>query len=819
MSSKSKRPSLLVRGAVAAVALVLLPTCIQASEVLVDVNVDKPQAELSPVLYGLFYEDINYAADGGLYAELVENRSFEYYPLGGQGGRLHPLFAWSKVEQDGAAIELAVVNDSPLNDKNTKYLEITVKSDGLFGVRNTGFGGINIKQGDSYDFSVYARRTEDIESPITVALETPDGHMVASATIPAVGREWKKYEAVLTADMDEPAARLVLTTTGGGKLMLDMVSLFPQKTFKGRKNGMRPDLAQALADLKPGFLRFPGGCIVHGNGLGNTYRWKDTVGDVAERKPNWNRWGYHQSYGLGYFEYMQLCEDIGATPLPVMPVGVSCGYVRPFEAVPMDELQEWIDDCLDLIEFANGPTDTKWGGLRAEMGHPEPFGLEYICLGNEEHDTPEVRERFPLFVKAIRQRYPEIKIIGTSGLGPNIPLYDLMTELKAYSSDEHYYMPPSWYLANVDRFDKFDRKLPKIFVGEYASEGNTQFNAVAEAAYLTGIERNADIVDMTCYAPLFAKIRATQWPRADLIWFTNDRLMKTPNYYVQQLFSTNKGDVYLDNQVKVIVDDANRPMYEGQVGIGTWLTTIEVASAKLDGKPLDFSNWQAERGDFGLGDGKKAVYSQRDVNVEGAVSIAPQKGTGEKTVYQVRARKTAGREGFLLVFGSKESGDRYWWNVGGWRNTMHAIQHVPQGGTHAVLTEARGSIESNRWYDLKVELTPGRIRCFLDKKLIHDYRYKPPGVTVSPTLDKSTGEVLVKLVNPAPAPVQATVRLHGKLDLAGDAQLTTLAGPAGAVNTIDSEAIRPEQSTLPAKATMHLELPATSVQVIRVKAK
>jgi alpha-L-arabinofuranosidase len=327
-----------------------------------------------------------------------------------------------------------------------------------------------------------------------------------------------------------------------------VISLFPEKTFKGRKNGLRPDLAQALADLHPKFLRFPGGCIVHGYGLAQAYRWKDSVGDVAKRRANHTTWGYHQTLGLGYFEYFQLCEDIGAAPLPVVPVGVSCGF-NFYECADMDELDDWIQDAIDLIEFANGSADSKWGGLRARMGHPEPFGLKYICLGNEEHDTPQVRERFPLFVTALKKAHPEIKIIGTSGLGANTPLYDFMKELGVHSSDEHYYSDPEWFIKNQNRFDTVDRNGPKRFVGEYASNGNTLFNAIAEAAFLTGVERNGDIVEMTAYAPLLAHVDHIDWPKANMMYFDKHGLAKTPNYYVQQMFSCNKGDRYLSNRV------------------------------------------------------------------------------------------------------------------------------------------------------------------------------------------------------------------------------------------------------------------------------
>lgn len=507
----------------------------------ISIHGDKPGVQVSPTLYGIFFEDINYAADGGLYAEMVQNRSFEYYPVL-RNNKLTPLFAWEPVERGGRTSTLAVSIKSSLHPNNTTYALVTLAGNsGAAGLANTGYGGgMPVKAGAVYDLSVYTRLERGTGAPLTAALESPDGTVLASATLAAPDSTWKKQETSLNVSKDEPKARLVLTTEANGVLALDMVSLFPRDTFKGRKNGLRKDLAEAIAAIQPKTLRFPGGCIVHGNGLANAYRWKDTVGDVAHRRPNWNRWGYHQSYGLGYYEYMQFCEDIGAAPLPILPVGVSCGFEKPFEVD--EDLQEWIQDALDLVEFANGPVESRWGKVRAEMGHPAPFNLRYIGLGNEEHNTELFRAVYPKFVSALRAKHPEIQIVGTSGLGPGIPLFDLMEATGTDIADEHYYLKPEWFIANLNRFDALPRKTPRVYVGEYASEGNKLFNAVAEAVYLCGIERNSDQVVMTAYAPLLARYNFTQWIRANLIWFDATRLVKTPNYHVQQLFSTQLGD-------------------------------------------------------------------------------------------------------------------------------------------------------------------------------------------------------------------------------------------------------------------------------------
>ena len=786
----------------------------------VDVRVDctKQGTPLSPHLYGLFFEDINYAADGGLYAELVQNRSFEYHAVNGNDARgksLHPLFAWQKVERDGARGSISVDESSPLNDKNRHYLTLRVEEPGSgFAVVNTGFDGIRLDAGARYDFSLYAKAGEwSGDDKITVALELPDGTRAAEATVGGASREWKKFEGALVSRQTTDKARLVVSVSGRGTLALDMVSLFPQDTWLGRKGGLRRDLVEALRDLHPKFLRFPGGCIAHGHGLDNVYSWKDTVGDVAERKPNWNLWGYHQTYGLGYFEYFQLCKDLGMQALPVIPVGVSCGF-RGLQVVPMNELQKWIDDALDLIEFANGPATSKWGAVRASMGHPEPFGMEFVCLGNEEHDNAAVRERFPHFVRAIRVRYPNIKIIGTSGLGAGIPIYDLMTELGVHSSDEHYYESPDWFIAQQHRFDSFDRKKPKIFVGEYASQGNTLYNALGEAVYLTGIERNGDIVDMACYAPLFARIGRTQWT-PDLIFFDQRNVVLPPNYYVQQLFARHKGDAYLPTSVEHPASSLP-PTLSGPVGVGTWRTAIEVEEARVNGRKLDISTWTPGGGDFRF---TNNLLRQSSTESEGAMSFSSENISGDTVTYTVRARKTNGAEGFLIRFGSVDGRGYYWWNVGGWNNTRHALQRL-DNGVHSgvVLTDAPGSVRNGVWHEMKVELSRGRIRCSLDGALVHDYSIRPVGLSASTTYDRAAREIVVKLVNPTDKAIETRIDLQGLHRIASAARLITLSGGRDATNSVaHPNTVVPRESSLPVSSRFTHEVPPMSLQFIRLQ--
>jgi beta-glucosidase len=787
-----------------------------AFDVDIHIDVDKPTVELSPHLYGLFFEDINYAADGGLYAELIQNRSFEYHP------RSNPehtsLYAWEKVERDGARATLAVSDERPLNANNRHYLEIAITEPGRAGVSNAGFDGIRLDTGARYDVAFYARVT-DWSGPasVTLTLELPDGMSAGSLTIDGIGGEWKKFEGQLVSTQTADRARFVVTTTGRGTLTLDMVSLFPEDTWRGRKYGLRKDLVQALADLRPRFLRFPGGCIAHGHGLANLYRWKDTVGDVAERKPNWNLWGYHQTYGLGYFEYFQLCEDLGALALPVVPVGVSCGF-RGLECVPMDQLQPHIQDVLDLIEFANGPADSPWGSVRARMGHPEPFNLRYVCLGNEEHDTPEVRARFPHFVRALREAHPEIEIIGNSGLSASIPLYDLMTREQVYSSDEHCYELPEWFLHNQHRFDSFDPRKPKIFVGEYASWGNCVFNAIAEAAYLTGVERNGDIVDMAAYAPLLARAGRTQW-NPNLIYFDQRKVLRTANYYVQQLFAQNKGDVALANTLSVTGTLPARPT-RGHLGVGSARSAVEIASITVNDRPAGLNAWSDKSGRFATVGGDAIVQS--DERLDYAVLLSPAPVSDAPLLYRIRARKTSGATGGLIVvFGANaDGGGGYVWSVGEEGKPRHRLQHV-LGYDHWLkqpLAEVDGpALAEKTWHDITVEIVAGRIRCAIDGEAVIDHTLAPHPLAVSSTLDRGANELIVKLVNPHEEPASARIALAGTPGLGRTGRLITLSGGRDEQNFFERpDAVVPVTSEIEVADVFDHKIPAMSVQILRV---
>ena len=527
-------------------------SCFSTQAQQISVIANKPVTEINPTMWGVFFEDINFAADGGLYAELVKNRSFEFSL---------PMMGWNQVRQEGNGRTLPTFY-SPADPSNPHYLQIVVDAQtGSFGIVNEGFRGMGIKKDDQYNFSVSARVSVNTSLVMKIELINQAGDIIGSSQIPGFTTEWKKYQVSFSATQTEAKAQLRLSLKGKGTIDIDMVSLFPADTWKNRPGGLRKDLVQLIADMKPGFIRFPGGCIVEGRDLTNRYQWKTTVGPVEGRKMIMNRWNvemkdhlapdYFQTFGLGFYEYFLLAEDIGAEPLPILNCGMSCQF-NAGEVVPLNELNPYIQDALDLIEFANGEISTKWGKLRSSMGHPKPFNLKYIGVGNEQWDEQYI-ERYKEFEKALKAKYPKIQIISGSGPGASGKMFDLAwSELKKLNPDlidEHYYQPPDWFLKNAGRYDNYDRKSIKVFAGEFAAHGkeadapesrNSWYSALAESAFMTGLERNAEVVQMASYAPLLAHVEAWQW-RPDLIWFDNLNSIGTPNYYVQKLFSNYKG--------------------------------------------------------------------------------------------------------------------------------------------------------------------------------------------------------------------------------------------------------------------------------------
>lgn len=530
-------------------------------EIIVSVN--KPTGIIQPTMWGIFFEDINFGADGGIYAELVKNRSFEFSM---------PLMGWTVSENEFTEGAVLVLNRQDMNTGNPRFVRITkANTDNALALTNEGFRGMGIKKGLRYDFSVLCRQqTPGLKLHIDLLNYT--NNVIGSTILSPSGKsgEWKKEAISFNATDSASKAKLKIWFEGNGVIDLDMISLFPSDTWKNRPAGLRSDMIQMLADMKPGFIRFPGGCIVEGRDLTSRYRWKKTLGPVDERHLIINRWNtefanrpapdYFQSFGLGFFEYFQLAEDIGAEPLPILNCGMACQF-NTAEAVPLNELEPYVQDALDLIEFANGDANTKWGKVRASLGHAAPFHLKMMGIGNENWG-PQYIDRLKVFEKAIKEKYPDFKLVVSSGTDPNGERFDYLNsevrKLHADLIDEHYYRRPEWFLANAGRYDNYPRNGAKIFAGEYAAQSdhtvstnnkNNMATAISEAAFMTGLERNADVVSMASYAPLFAHEEAWQWT-PDLIWVNNVQTYGTTDYYVQKLFSLNKGT----NIVRALLD-------------------------------------------------------------------------------------------------------------------------------------------------------------------------------------------------------------------------------------------------------------------------
>lgn len=601
---------------------------------------------ISDHLIGIFFEDINCAADGGLYAELVQNRDFEYSSKDGSRQGWDANYAWS-VDGQGS---MEIATEHPVHENNPHYAVLNIRQVGA-SLLNDGYDGITLKKGEKYDFSCFARIAgENKGGKVVVCLLDQAGNEVGKTLVKVSSKSWKKLKGVLTAQEDVRAAKLALRPEVSGIYHFDMVSLFPQNTFKGRKNGLRADLAQVLADLHPRFVRFPGGCVAHGDGIDNIYDWKGSIGPLEARKPLRNLWGYHQTRGLGYFEYFQFCEDIGAEPVPVLAAGVPCqnsgtcshhskdeiGCKGQQGGIPMEEMPAYIQDVLDLIEYANGDArKTEWGRKRAEAGHPKPFNLKYIGIGNEDLITEVFEERFTMIYKAVREKYPEVTVIGTVGPFYEGTDYDegwkLATRLGVPMVDEHYYVAPGWFIHNQDYYDRYDRNKSKVYLGEYAAHlpgrpSNLE-TALSEALYLTAVERNADVVSMTSYAPLLAKEGHTQW-RPDLIYFNNEEVKPTVGYYTQQMYGQNAGNEYFDSTIKL---DSRRDDVKKRVGVSVVkdsvsgdfivklvnMLPVEV-SAKIELEGVTFVNSTAQKTVLtGNPKDEKVIPIKEDMEVQG----------------------------------------------------------------------------------------------------------------------------------------------------------------------------------------------------------
>jgi alpha-L-arabinofuranosidase len=789
-------------------AAAVLASAISAGAQPARITVDAahPGHAISPTLWGIFFEDINMSTDGGIYPELVRNRSFEDADTPEN---------WKFAAAGGGKSEAAVImadvhgQPTPLNPFNRKSLR--VKADGAFTLQNEGYWGMNFVSGDGYTLKL-AARGEKFDGKLTVKLLGSTGEVLARGDISGIGGGWKYYTLDLTATGSDPKAKLEISGDGHGVLFLDMVSLMPKKTWKD--HGLRTDLAESLKDLHPAFVRFPGGCWVEGDDFAHMNHWKNTIGNIDSRTPLWNIWGYNATHGLGFYEYLQMTEDLGAEPLFCINIGMSHK-----ETIPMDRMGQWVQDALDAIEYANGPTNSLWGAQRAAAGHPAPFNLKYLEIGNENGGFNGYVEHWNLFYDAIRAKYPYIKFVADG--------WDKFGDKQPDIVDDHFYDSPEWFMRHAGQYDKADRNGPKVFVGEYAVTKNCGLGnlrgAIGEAAFMTGLERNSDMVVMASYAPLLVNLNHRAW-NPDLINFDSSKWYGLPSYFVQKMFAENRGDVSLPTTVESPL--AEPDVLGGMIGVGTWNTAAEFKDIKVtapDGKVLYES-------DFSKGTkGWKLFGNGADWNVQDGVlrqtaekefirALAGKRDWSDYTL-TLKARKISGSEGFLVLFHINSSEDRTWWNIGGWNNTADGIE---AGET---LDSKPRHIDTGRWYDLKVTVSGNHVKCWLDGEIIHDLNYDAGGkinsLYATAATDAQTGGLIVKVVNADTKPLETELDLS-RASLSGQGTATVLTSENGADENSLAEPTKVSPKTEPVSFTgtsLKRSFPGNSFTVLRLQTK
>lgn len=818
-----------------AASVVAMPVVAQP---VVNVDYQHLGATVSPRLYGIFFEEINHAGDGGLYAELVQNRSFE-------DDEARPVH-WSAL----SGAEASLVTDGMLNDRQAHALSLKVVSAGG-GIQNDGYWGMAFRQQTDYRFSAWIKAAASYKGDLTVALLSRDGRNIGQTMVPLklkAGR-WTKIEnVVVRANASDPEGRLSLSFSQPGTLTLDVVSLFPP-TYKGRPNGCRIDLAEMLEALHPKFMRFPGGCYVEGqttpkNNLHNRFVWKNTIGPIEQRPGHLSvNWGYNITDGFGYHEMLQLAEDLGAEPLFVVNVGLGHGWLQPY-----DQIEEYIQEALDAIEYANGDAKTtKWGAERAKNGHPEPFGLRLLEVGNENANfhfdnnrdqSEHYFERYIQFYKAIKAKYPEMQIIGNvEAWGTDEPSWRSNHPVDLL--DEHYYRSPSWFEKNFNKYDSYDRKGPKIYIGEYAVTQGFGVNghltaALGEAIYMQGLERNSDIVVMGSYAPIFVNEHNQAW-RPDMIRFNASESFGTPSYHVQKMMANNIGTRIVPVSV---TNNTLAPTVGHHVGFTTWGTQAEFRNLEVvdsEGKVILKDDFAADNGQWnkfgGEADGRRRTQSQwafegntlkqQNQRAEGSVIL---NNTVLPDVYtlRVQARRMQGNEGFIIVFGAEDDENLIWWNLGGWGNSQHAVEHMADGGKNT-LVAAQGHLDEGRWYDVEIQVNGASARCLLDGQLIHEFSLpERQSLYANATLDEKSGEMIVKLVNPTRERQITKINLKGAQATQGRA--IVLASESGS----DENTMRAQLNVSPVEYPIGINEPSStiivpvqpfSLNIIRVKTR
>lgn len=808
----------------------------QAQTAVLNVDASREGVSISPTLYGLFYEEINHAGEGGLYAELIQNRSFEDEALpirnrrfgaNGEGERFggHPapgtIPAWYAANSTGAASRMEITTENLLNEVQQKALCWTISEatpEAPAAIVNTGHWGIASIKGDTYTLTFWARADKRYKGTLNVGLQNKDDDTwCAKAKVRCrIGKKWKKYTVSFTPDTNVDYTRFVMTADTPGTLYLDMVSLFPP-TFKNRANGCRKDLAEMLVALHPKFLRFPGGCFVEGTSQETAYEWKRTIGPLEERPGHYNgNWHYPVTDGMGYHEYLQFAEDLGAEPLYVVNVGIWHGGF-----VHHDSIGEYIQNALDAIEYANGDKSTKYGRMRIKNGHPKPFNMKYIEIGNENYQphaheqSDHYAERYIQFYNAIKDRYPEMQIIGNvESWGTDHPTW--RNEHPVDMLDEHYYRSPSWFAGKYHHYDNYDRKGPKIYVGEYAvtsdcGEGNLKA-ALGEAIYMMGMENNSDVVTMCSYAPVFVNIHDKTW-MPDMIRFDAAHSWGSPSYYVQRLFAENVGTTMVASEMT----QTRRPRPTlFSVGLGSWNTEVEYKNVKVT---IGDSRFTID--DYKFGKGKWAIKNgliTQSTQTTECVAISHEVFNATSYDLTLQARKKAGDEGFLIIFDYFDEDNFKWFNIGGWGNTLHGIENTMAASKSTTKTAA-GSIEKGRWYDIRIEVRDTQVRAFIDGKLVHDIEIGYPDMLyANAMIDKNTDELVVKVVNfdDVEIPVQMNIK-GGDIASATVTQLTAENGKAE--NTYDTpEHVVPTTIKPNIKDGRYIA-PANSLTIWRMKKK
>lgn len=770
-----------------AVAALLLSACnsIAPKEELV-INLQEKGAEVAPSMYGIFFEEINHAGDGGLYAELVKNRSFEelempegYYA---EGDVLHPKkvcnhmsgevregsFRWTTEPVPGwnlntrgtAHAEMKLTKENPKYPTAPNNLKVTIK-DASTPVRliNGGYWGMNLVKEDSYLLRTILRTSADYKGKITALLLSEKDEVLASAPIEISGSgTWNDVHQMMRPAATDAKGKLALEFDGPGTVYVDYVSLFPEKTFRNRPNGLRNDVAEMLAGLQPAFVRWPGGCVVEGISLENRFEWKKTLGDPAARSGEYSTWGYRCSYGFGYYEMLQFCEDIGAKAMFVCNVGLGCQY-RMGDASPENKIVYYLDDCMDAIEYAIGDVTTEWGSKRAEQGHPAPFPLQYVEIGNENWGA-EYDKRFDIFYTAIKEKYPELTLISNHGLGGTGKI------AKTDMIDPHWYVNPEFFFQNTKIFDNHPRGKYDVYVGEYACNANVGGGnlraALSEAAFISGMERNGDLVKMTSYAPLLENRNDRSWA-VNLIWLDTDQVLGRSSYYVQKMAAENRPTYNVKSNLTMSAPQ-QMEYNAGRFGFGSWNTQVEFSDVKVtraDGTavPLDLAKPAEQKGTWNLKDG---LLSQ--TSLETPTKYIVDGFSGNEFTLECRVRKTGGHEGFFIYFGLSEDNKKgFVYNVAGWNNQTTAIEGVAEGRTAGVVSDrVAQSLENDQWYDVKMVVTPLKSELYMDGKLIVSYSPETtPLQFFSSGYDEATGELIVKVVNAEAEAYPLRIKLEG----------------------------------------------------------